>query len=428
MKFLSTLLISFLVSSLAFGRTANQVNVMPASGNLPTWGQVDVSQNAAVKNQLRPVNGGTGQDTSASTGAAKVSSGTWSVGTLPYSDGGTNQTTALGAFQNFYETVATTGGDLIYGGASGVPTRLANGSAGQVLTSNGGTSAPSWNSIGSPKPPASVSLKSGTSATQNEIFAFTVSSASATVGATYTNNSTTFTVYATVSSSTLIYLSGSGNPTASGTLTKTGGTGDSTITFSSFNAPLYAKLQIVGAGGGGGGGSSNGSPGSVGGDTSITDGTNTLDCGGGSGGPNGSAFTLGGAGGAVSNTIVSGVQLLSSLSGAYGGPSNGNTAMGGSMGGVSPFGGAGAGGGALSTPGRPAIANTGSGGGGGTINAATSSAGGGGAGAYQEAIFTTIVFTYTYTIGGGGGGGGSVSGGAGGAGGDGAIYMTFYYQ
>lgn len=38
----------------------------------------------------------------------------------------------------------TTGGDIMYGGASGVVTRLANGSAGQVLTSAGGTSAPSW--------------------------------------------------------------------------------------------------------------------------------------------------------------------------------------------------------------------------------------------------------------------------------------------
>ena len=38
----------------------------------------------------------------------------------------------------------TTGGDVIYGGASGVPTRLANGTAGQVLQSNGTTTAPSW--------------------------------------------------------------------------------------------------------------------------------------------------------------------------------------------------------------------------------------------------------------------------------------------
>lgn len=40
----------------------------------------------------------------------------------------------------------TTGGDQIYGGASGVPTRLANGSLGQALISQGGTAAPAWTS------------------------------------------------------------------------------------------------------------------------------------------------------------------------------------------------------------------------------------------------------------------------------------------
>jgi hypothetical protein len=38
----------------------------------------------------------------------------------------------------------TTGGDIIYGGGSGAPTRLANGTAGQILQSNGTTLAPSW--------------------------------------------------------------------------------------------------------------------------------------------------------------------------------------------------------------------------------------------------------------------------------------------
>lgn len=41
----------------------------------------------------------------------------------------------------------TTGGDLIYGGSSGVPTRLANGTAGTYLRSNGGTSAPTWGPV-----------------------------------------------------------------------------------------------------------------------------------------------------------------------------------------------------------------------------------------------------------------------------------------
>lgn len=42
----------------------------------------------------------------------------------------------------------TTGGDVIYGGASGTPTRLANGTAGQVLQSNGTTLAPTWTAAG----------------------------------------------------------------------------------------------------------------------------------------------------------------------------------------------------------------------------------------------------------------------------------------
>lgn len=38
----------------------------------------------------------------------------------------------------------TTQGDIIYGGSSGTPTRLAKGSAGQVLTMNSGATAPIW--------------------------------------------------------------------------------------------------------------------------------------------------------------------------------------------------------------------------------------------------------------------------------------------
>lgn len=61
---------------------------------------------------------------------------------LPVANGGTGQTTANAAFNAL--SPMTTGGDLIYGGASGVATRLANGTAGQVLTSSGTTVAPTW--------------------------------------------------------------------------------------------------------------------------------------------------------------------------------------------------------------------------------------------------------------------------------------------
>lgn len=63
-------------------------------------------------------------------------------------------------------------------------------------------------------------------------YIFTVSAANATAGATYTNNGHTFTVLATISSGTSLVTSGNGAPTASGTLTKSAGTGDATITFS----------------------------------------------------------------------------------------------------------------------------------------------------------------------------------------------------
>jgi hypothetical protein len=69
----------------------------------------------------------------------------------------------------------TTGGDLIYGGASGVETRLANGTNGQVLTSSGGTAAPTWTT-----PAASASVSSqATNFTAANNTIYLVSSASA---------------------------------------------------------------------------------------------------------------------------------------------------------------------------------------------------------------------------------------------------------
>lgn len=65
-------------------------------------------------------------------------------------------------------------------------------------------------------------------------YVFTVTSANATEGAVYTNNSQSFTVLKTISSGTTLVMSGTGDPAASGTLTKSSGTGDSTITFSAF--------------------------------------------------------------------------------------------------------------------------------------------------------------------------------------------------
>lgn len=65
------------------------------------------------------------------------------TGTVVIANGGTGYTTKAAAFDALQPM--TTGGDIIYGGASGTGTRLANGSSGQFLQSNGGTAAPTWN-------------------------------------------------------------------------------------------------------------------------------------------------------------------------------------------------------------------------------------------------------------------------------------------
>lgn len=76
-------------------------------------------------------------------------------------------------------------------------------------------------------------------------YTFTVSSANATLGATYTNNGVTFTVVATIAASTTLLMTSSGAPQTSGTLTKGSGTGDSTITFSAaVNTTVFWPLGL----------------------------------------------------------------------------------------------------------------------------------------------------------------------------------------
>lgn len=84
-------------------------------------------------------------------------------------------------------------------------------------------------------------------ALKNNQYIFTVTSANATVGATYTNNGVTFTVVNTIAAQTILVCTASGAPTASGTLTKASGTGDSSITFSAYNytTPAYMTVAVT---------------------------------------------------------------------------------------------------------------------------------------------------------------------------------------
>jgi hypothetical protein len=240
---------------------------------------------------------------------------------------------------------------------------------------------------------------------------FRVTAANATVGATYTNNSQTFTVLSTIAGGTLLFTSNTaGVPLASGTLTKASGTGDATITFSSYQTLLtyttpantkYIKVRIAGGGGGAGGGSAT-----IGGVTAF--GASLLICAGGGAGTN--TQTGGTGGSATIGTLPAGAFAfgLKGGDGNWGAQNTTNDA--GGSGGVNPFGGGGG-------SGLAGAANTGAGGGG----ANSGRFGGGGAGAYIEALIGNPDSTYIYSVGIGG------TAGSGGAGGSGVVIVEEYY-
>lgn len=310
------------------------------------------------------------------------------------SDVGTKAT----AFNNI--SPLTTGGDLLYGGTSGAGTRLANGLSGQVLKSGGGTTAPSWLSI----VPESIQRFTSSTGTYNLDYSFIITSGNATAAATYTNNSVTFTVNYTVASATLVVMSGSGPPTASGTLTKTGGTGDSTLTFSQFKAPF--ELDVLAIGGGGAGSSGGGTVTAAGAGAQSSFGTTLITAPGGTGAAVGTLGTLGGSG-ASSGACGTGPVTIQASSGGPGG--NGfNTSNGpGGMGGNTLLAGGGANG-ASANAATIGLANTGGGGGG-----ANGGGGGGQGGSFVQCLIYSPSATYPFVVGAGGSTGGGAAGGSG---------------
>lgn len=121
-------------------------------------------------------------------------------------------------------TMNTTGGQTFCGYASGVAKLSTPGEVWDV-ESNGANYIKrchyvpqDWYSLG----------------TAMNFYTFTITSGSATIASTYTNNGVTFTTAKTVASGVTFIAQGSGNPAASGTLTKASGTGDATLTFSAF--------------------------------------------------------------------------------------------------------------------------------------------------------------------------------------------------
>lgn len=255
------------------------------------------------------------------------------------------------------------------------------------------------------RPPVITKLTSGSGTFARRCY-FKISTGSATIGATYTNNGFTFTVKATVASGTVLETTGTGAPTSTGTLTKASGTGDATLTFSATLSPLYLTVEMLGGGGGGSGFS--GSSGSDGNDSTF-----------------GTALLIAAKGKAATSDQVMGVESTGSSDGGlngivqegeagYGGVSNtaargfgghgGNSAIG--AGGRGPYSQSGV------VSGVSASANSGGGGGGQASGANSQSTGqGGGAGGYVRVIIPSPNPTYAYSVGAGGNGGSSAGNG-----------------
>lgn len=249
--------------------------------------------------------------TSASTTAALISGGTNTApswGTLAIGGGGTGQTTKAAAFDALQPM--TTGGDLIYGGASGTGTRLANGSAGQFLKSQGTTLAPIW-------APATVTY-----------IAPTVQK--------FTSSSGTYTTAANVLYIKVQMVGGGGGGGGSGTSTSThsGGDGGNSTFGTSLLVANGGKGGNGSTGAGGAGGTASLGSGPIGtalsgGSGTGLDGSNAVSANGGAG----ASSALGGGGGGATGGAA-GLDAIANTGGGAGGGGGGATAFAGAGGGA----------------------------------------------------------------------------------------------
>lgn len=268
--------------------------------------------------------------------------------------------TMLGTFSN----PMTTAGDMITGGVSGAPTRLAVGSAGQVVNSSG--SAQQYSSL----PGNTTILKAPT------IQKFT------TGGGTYTT------------------------PTSP--------------------APLYISVEMVGGGGSGTGSGTGGATNGAAGTASLF-GTTLLSAGGGgvgnyqgAGGAGGtSSLGTGPIGIALPGSRGDGYFASSATSSITGG-AGGVSALGGGSGSAAAGGGGSAGGANTGSGGGGGATNN-------TTSDYRGSGGGSGGYVKAIITSPSSTYSYTVGAGGGGGSAGT-NGFAGGNGGDGVVIVTEYYQ
>lgn len=138
--------------------------------------------------------------------------------TLAIASGGTGQTSKAAAFDGL--SPMTTGGDLIYGGASGTGTRLANGSSGQVLTSSGTTAAPTWTSAPNPLLSITSQTTTYTALTTDDLILCSGSAFTVTLYTAVGNTGKVLRIKKTDASLTnAVTIDGNGSQTIDGALT-----------------------------------------------------------------------------------------------------------------------------------------------------------------------------------------------------------------
>lgn len=146
------------------------------------------------------------------------------------------------------------GGQVHYQSAANTTAFLANGTAKQLLQSQGGTAALAWKTL---TPTKTILTSTGSTAG----YFFLTTGSNVTVGATYTDSSShVFTAIETLTGQQSLFMTGASAPTGT-TLTKASGTGDTTITFTqtqtyaTYTPPAgVTSLKVTAISGGGGGG------------------------------------------------------------------------------------------------------------------------------------------------------------------------------
>lgn len=327
--------------------------------------------------------------------------------------------TAAGSFTAY---APITGGTTTTGALQSADTGIST--VGNVLTSTGASSLPTWQVPGAGTYKAPTVQSFTTTGTQTGWLITISTSTTCAVGDTYTNNANTYTVLYALSSGNgqVLFVSGTG-ATSGTTLTRATGAGTASITFSTkvaiatytkptSPAPLYIRTKLCGGGGGG--------------QTNVA---NTGAGGGGAGGYHEAIFTGGSLASTFSYSVgTGGATATSGVMSTFGN----NQALGGT-GATGANGVGGAGGQNVVNSGTVFLFYTGNAGGAAAQATGGGSPGGtGGAGAFGGQGAGTNVTSATGAAGlanscsGGNAGGETV--GVGGAGGSGRVVVEEYYQ